>query len=402
MNFANTIRIGLGSFIIGLVSVPTVLLAFTYTPPITPPLPPAPTSTPPTLPAPPTIPPVVPPLPPLPPMPPMPPIPPLPPPPPNPIARAYLSVWTDGFVTPITSGTRVIGPTDGILRLEWEAFDAVLCESVGFATGGAFTGTILSGDPSLIIVPGDTNTYSLRCQSSLGMWSNWTQVTIVKDDVPPPPPNRPPQAPEIKGADMGTSPAITAPVGVSVPFTIRSIDPDLDALYYTIDWDINGIFETRLPLTGSVPSGTALPTSYTWSTAGVYTFATRAHDSAGAVSPITTHTITISNPVVPPPIAPVINLTLDRYLVRAGETTKARIAITADYEVDCLVYGVAGSPQTFTHTGGLALIEYFYETAPLYATQVVTSVCTPDVSGYTLPAETREARVSVVPILEER
>jgi hypothetical protein len=201
---------------------------------------------------------------------------------------------------------------------------------------------------------------------------------------------------------MATEPSVSAPVSTIVPFTIRAIDPEDDNLYYVIDWDDNGSVDERLPDSGTVVSGTPRATDYVWSTAGSYTFSVRAIDSAGLASPWVSHTILITDPVVPPPAPPILSLLLDRYLVRAGEVVTAKITIMADYQIDCSVYGVAGSPQNFSHAGGVAPQEYTYETNQLLATQVVESVCTPVVPGYSLPTETRSARVQVVPEFEER
>jgi hypothetical protein len=220
--------------------------------------------------------------------------------------------------------------------------------------------------------------------------------------VVPPVVNTAPLPPVIKGADMATEASVSEPVSTLVPFTIRAVDPEGDNLYYVIDWDNDGSINERLPNTGTVVSGTPRSTDHIWSTAGSYTFSVRAIDDSGLVSPWVSHTILITDPVVPPPAPPVLSLLLDRYLVRAGETVQAKITITANYQIDCSVYGVAGSPQTFSHLGGVAPQEYTYATNQLFATQVVKSICTPVVPGYTLTSETRSARAQVVPEFEER
>jgi hypothetical protein len=250
-------------------------------------------------------------------------------------------------------------------------------------------------------LPSDKNTYRMRCQNLDGIWSIWRVVEVSKLATPPPPVNQPPADPIIRGADMVTAPAATAPTMTPVPFTFRAIDPDLDELYYVVDWNDDGAVDERLPVTGLVPSGTTVSQTRVWTTAGSYTFKVRAYDLAGLASNWVTHTINITDPAVPPPIDPIITLVLDRYLVRAGEAVEATVEITADYQVDCRVYGL-GSTASFTHSGGVTPQTYPFTSSQLFATQVIEARCTPVVSPYTMPTESRTVRVQVVPAIEER
>jgi hypothetical protein len=121
--------------------------------------------------------------------------------------------------------------------------------------------------------------------------------------VPPPVPPLPPPPPVVPPAATNSAPFMpdithSVPVLVSSPVAIdiRAIDPDGDALFYEIDWDVSGTPDQRVPATGIVPSGTTVTISRTWATPGAKTFAARAVDTAGATSPWRTTTLTVTSP----------------------------------------------------------------------------------------------------------
>jgi hypothetical protein len=365
-------------------------------PPTDPVVPPPVTPNPPITPTPPT--------PPVPPTPPTPPVPPTPPPTPIPIARAYLSIWTDGFVTPINSGERTIAETANISQLEWSSVNAVLCEGRGFTTGGAVIGNLTARHVDVAIDPGQTKDFAVRCKNNANIWSDWQSVRIIKASSGGQGSNRAPSAPVISGADENTTASVTGVVNQNIPFTLKATDPDGDDIVYRIDWDKNGSVDRLLPARGYVRSGTPLSVTNSWSVNGVFSFQAQARDSRGNTSGWSSHSIQIND--IPTssvrPTPPQVILEIDRALVRIGDTVATRVRIVADYEVACRVYGVAGGVQTFTHAGSSSERVYSYRTDALPATQLIRAVCTPNIPGEVMATEVREKRVAVIPSVEER
>ncbi len=325
-------------------------------------------------------------------------IPVLPSPSPTPGAVPFLSVWTEGASTPINSGLRVIPATANITELTWFSANAVACESVGFDSANTLAGSLISPHQDLSLAPGVSKSFALRCRNTVGAWSGWREVVIIKESAPATPANTAPEAPIIRGADISTSPADTAPTSLAVPFTVRATDADGDKLRYHFDWDRDGSTDQ---VSDYVPSGTTESVTYIWSVTGTYTFAVRAEDESGRYSPISTHTITIVEPVPSAPRAPLVALSLNKSLVRSGDFAVAVLTVAADYEVTCTLYGVAPGQATISYPGGIGQQSYSRVTAPLTATQVVRAVCVPHTPGFTLMNETREEKVYVVPAIEE-
>ncbi len=366
-------------------------------PPTVPPFPvPAPTPVPPGLP----VPPLLPPPPSLPTIP-LPPPPTPPPPTPTPAAQAFISVWTEGSVTPITSGIRIIAADENVEQLEWFSANATTCETDGFTTTSVLSGTITAPDARLLLSPGESRTYALRCRNTAGVWSSWREVTIIKQTATTAPTDTAPEAPVIRGADMSTSPAVSAPTGFTVPFTIRATDADNDTLRYLIDWNQDSEIDQIVPDGTYVPSGTPVATSRVWTVVGVYQFAVRTEDSTGRVSAWTPHTITIDTPPAVAPVPPTMTLTVSKDFVRTGDFVTVSLTVSASYPVSCVLYGVNGGTYSVVYPGGIGLETYTRNTAPLTATQLVRGVCTPITPGFTLPDQVREARVGVVPTIEE-
>ncbi|MCD5381202.1 MAG: hypothetical protein LR008_01350 [Candidatus Pacebacteria bacterium] len=105
----------------------------------------------------------------------------------------------------------------------------------------------------------------------------------------PPPSNNPPSDPVI-------SPPDNALEGDLNTFAITSTDLDNDALYYEIDWDMDGLMDQRTPNSGTVASGVSENVSRTWNTYGSYDFQVRAVDINNAPSGWTLKTISITAP----------------------------------------------------------------------------------------------------------
>lgn len=276
------------------------------------------------------------------------------------------------------------------------------CQGQDFDTSGQTNSTLTAG-PDLVIAPGQTKTYGIRCQNAAGIWNAWQRVQIIKNNLPPPPTNLAPAAPTIMGVDMSTAAAITATVNSIVPFTIRAIDPDGDQIYYQLDWNNDGVMDQRLPSSGMITSGTPQSTSQSWSTTGSYTLQARTVDSSGAMSAWTNHTITINNvmPPVTPPVLPVVSIAVGRDLIRVGESTTVRVTVTANHAVSCTVYGILGGSGIILHAAALTPRIYNFDTSILYAAQVIEVICNSNVPGATLPAVTDRVRVNVVPVVQE-
>ncbi len=85
-------------------------------------------------------------------------------------------------------------------------------------------------------------------------------------------------------------------IGVSETIGIRAVDPDGDALFYEVDWTMNGVVDQRIPVFGTVSSGIEVFTNRTWATPGTKTFQARAVDIHGAHSSWTSTTILIELP----------------------------------------------------------------------------------------------------------
>jgi hypothetical protein len=200
---------------------------------------------------------------------------------------------------------------------------------------------------------------------------------------------------------MSTAAPSNALVATPITFTIQATDPDNDTLFYQIDWDADGVSDVRLPGSGYVASGVPMSTNNLWPSVGDYTLKARTTDQVGNTSDWTQHTIRIELlPVVPPqPLILTIQSASD--LVRSGETTLVRVAVTANYVAECTVFGVAGGPIAFTHNPQPLSKTYSFPTDPLTAAQEVTARCLPNVPGFSLPEEKRSLRINVVPVYQE-
>jgi hypothetical protein len=120
--------------------------------------------------------------------------------------------------------------------------------------------------------------------------SNWGTylVTMI---------NNPPETPEITGPTNGTN-------GHSCYFTIDSIDPDEDQLYYLIEWGDGNTDDWN----GPYDSGQSVIFSHNWDTPGVYIIRVQSKDDYEAESGWGTFVINIgSNPPQTPQITGAVN-----------------------------------------------------------------------------------------------
>ena len=99
--------------------------------------------------------------------------------------------------------------------------------------------------------------------------------------------NNPPLAPILSGPSNGQQ-------GVRYNYTIFTIDPDNDAVYYFIDWKDG----TSSVWVGPFPSEMMVTLNHTWSQPGIYTIQAKARDSLGLESNWTTLVMTIAGPVL--------------------------------------------------------------------------------------------------------
>ena len=311
-----------------------------------------------------------------------------------------MAIWTDGFRTPITSGRREINAGDNINLLEWNSSNANSCEGDSFNTVGATAGSIGAPNSSLIINPGQTKIFGIRCRNSAGIWSSWRLVELYKRSVPPPLPNAAPDAPIIRGADMSTAAPVSGINGIPQSFTVNATDPDGDNIRYQLDWDNNGSIDQSIPGTGYVASALPQSTNYTWLT-GSYTFKVRVQDDKGNYSVWTNHTITIADPAPLPPVPPLLWFEADARLVRSGEQVAFRARIIANYAMACVTYGADGGTINFNHNANPNVVTYSYNTAALFATRIIKITCTPNIPGFTMPSVSEEIRINVVPRIEE-
>lgn len=102
--------------------------------------------------------------------------------------------------------------------------------------------------------------------------------------------------------------------------------------------------------------------------------------------------------VVPPPpvqAAPIVNLNLDRDLIRSGDTVVVDIDVVAAYPVSCTIIGLQLSPVVFTGT------TYTGTSRTLTAAQSITVTCAPSPAIAGVSSASSQARVSVVPTVQE-
>lgn len=105
--------------------------------------------------------------------------------------------------------------------------------------------------------------------------------------------------------------------------------------------------------------------------------------------------------VVTLPSSPAIDLTLDRELVRSGNTVELTTEVTANYPTECTIVGLTDTPITFSHSGTPASATYTNTSKPLNSAQVIEVTCEPDPAVAGIAGATATTRADVIPVLEE-
>jgi hypothetical protein len=98
---------------------------------------------------------------------------------------------------------------------------------------------------------------------------------------------------------------------------------------------------------------------------------------------------------------PIINLSMSSSLVRSGERASVGIEVIAPYSSRCVVSGVENSPVTFVHSGTPATQNRTETTRQLSSAQIVLVTCTPSPAIVGVESTTVEARVNIVPVVQE-
>lgn len=320
-----------------------------------------------------------------------------------PLPTASLSVEVTGVPFPYGPAPTNYGLAlnQNVEKLTWHSNNAIACEGDGFDTGNQPSGVIISPHADLVINPGETKVYRVRCHNANNDWSDWVRVGFVKSNLPPPLPNQAPDNPIVRGVDRLTAALILGQPNQLITFTVFAVDPDGDNLYYEIDLNEDGAVDIRLPGVGSVPSDRAESFVRSWSAEGVYRLRARATDVNGNRSGWTPHEIEIKTTVVsaPPPLPVSITIVPERNLIRHRETTDLRIRTTADYEALCTLAGPTTGLVTFTHTGAPTTQQHVYNSGVLTASQRFAVSCVPTLPN--VAASAAETRVNVIPLVQE-
>jgi SagB-type dehydrogenase family enzyme len=99
--------------------------------------------------------------------------------------------------------------------------------------------------------------------------------------------NNPPLAPTLTGPSSGQR-------GIRYNYTMVTIDPDDDDVYYFVDWGDG----TNSGWVGTFPSGMMMTLNHTWSQPGTYTIQAKARDTHSLESSWTSLEMTIGGPVL--------------------------------------------------------------------------------------------------------
>jgi hypothetical protein len=145
------------------------------------------------------------------------------------------------------------------LNLSWSSTNAASCSILGAnLPSGALNGQLSSGSYTVTAAT-QSDTYVITCNGA----SDSVAVTVT---------NQGPNIPTIDGPTTGM-------VGTSYTFGFTATDPDGDQIAYEVDWNNDGVVDSRVPSSGLVNSNTRLTNPYTWGAAGTYTFQARTVDS---------------------------------------------------------------------------------------------------------------------------
>jgi nitroreductase len=121
------------------------------------------------------------------------------------------------------------------------------------------------------VLTGISDANSLR--SALGITSKTNLLPWAVIPVGRPSSDNPPAKPDLTGPGSGN-------VGTRYNYTMRTTDPDGDAVSYWVDWGDN----TNSGWVGSSASGETISVSHTWSKKGTYDIKVKAKDVYGAES----------------------------------------------------------------------------------------------------------------------
>jgi hypothetical protein len=108
-------------------------------------------------------------------------------------------------------------------------------------------------------------------------------------------------------------------------------------------------------------------------------------------------------PPPPPPAPPQLQVSLDKDIIRSGESARVTVNVVAPYPASCTLYGVNATPITFSHNGTAAAPSknYVNTTRPLTATQVITLTCEPSPAITGVSTANKQTRVNVIAPIEE-
>jgi hypothetical protein len=107
--------------------------------------------------------------------------------------------------------------------------------------------------------------------------------------------------------------------------------------------------------------------------------------------------------VAPPvPYTPVINIEVNREIIRSGETVDVTVDVTAEYRTECTIFGLNSNPFVFVHDGSPATPAYSgtFTSKPLTSKQLISMECAPSPANGA-PSNSGSVRVDVVPVLQE-
>jgi hypothetical protein len=215
---------------------------------------------------------------------------------------------------------------------------------------------------------------------------------------------------------MSCSSVPATPVTATISGSGCSIPNGASTCSGNVTWNITGATSPNVfnstsnsPVSSGQPSGTNVTTTLVRGTntlvardgvsslPGSANLVAECADGPGAW----TGTLCDSGSVPPPPVAaPSINITVNRELIRSGETVVATVTIDAPYPTSCTLYGVETTPITFSHSGTPSSQDHNFTTRPLTAAQEITVTCEPNpANGATTSAGS--ARVNVIPAIQE-
>ena len=106
-------------------------------------------------------------------------------------------------------------------------------------------------------------------------------------------------------------------------------------------------------------------------------------------------------PLPPLPLSPQIQISVDRELIRSGGTVEVETSVQANYPVSCTLSGVESLPITFLVPSSSSASVTTFTSRPLTSAQIVSLSCeaSPAIAG--VGNATAQARINVVPTIQE-